>query len=61
LTDVVMFAADFYEQFGDDRPLHSVGHDGLFMGPLADPMARLGVIRANQKTPSTPCGQAASC
>ncbi|GAC1410752.1 MAG: lysophospholipid acyltransferase family protein [Mycobacterium sp.] len=48
-TDVVMFAADFYEQFGYDRPLYSVGHDGLFMGPLADPMTRLGIIRANQE------------
>jgi len=44
-----MFAADFYEQFGYDRPLYSVGHDGLFMGPLADPMTRLGIIRANQE------------
>ena len=26
-TDVVMFAADFYEKFGYDRPLYSVGHD----------------------------------
>ena len=48
-TDVVMFAANFYEHFGYDRPLYTVGHDGLFMGPLADPMTRAGVIRANQE------------
>lgn len=47
-TDVVMFAADFYEKFGYDRPLYSVGHDGLFMGPLADWMPRLGVIHGSQ-------------
>jgi 1-acyl-sn-glycerol-3-phosphate acyltransferase len=44
--DVLIFASAFYGKFGYDRPLYTLGHDGLFPGPVADWMARLGVIHA---------------
>jgi 1-acyl-sn-glycerol-3-phosphate acyltransferase len=45
--DVLIFAAAFYGKFGYDRPLHILGHDALFVGPLADWLARIGVIHAS--------------
>jgi 1-acyl-sn-glycerol-3-phosphate acyltransferase len=45
--DVLIFAAAFYREFGYDRPLYTLGHDGLFPGPVSDWMARLGVIHAS--------------
>ena len=45
--DVLIFAASFYGAFGYDRPLYTLGHDGLFPGPMADWLARLGVIHAS--------------
>jgi 1-acyl-sn-glycerol-3-phosphate acyltransferase len=45
--DVLIFAAAFYGKFGYDRPLYTLGHDGLFPGPVSALMARLGVIHAS--------------
>jgi 1-acyl-sn-glycerol-3-phosphate acyltransferase len=45
--DVLIFAAAFYRRFGYDRPLYTLGHDGMFAGPLSGWLGRLGVIRAN--------------
>jgi 1-acyl-sn-glycerol-3-phosphate acyltransferase len=45
--DVLIFAAAFYGRFGYDRPLYTLGHDGLFVGPMADWLRRIGTIRAN--------------
>lgn len=45
--DVLIFAAAFYGAFGYDRPLYTLGHDGLFPRPVADWLARLGVIHAS--------------
>jgi 1-acyl-sn-glycerol-3-phosphate acyltransferase len=45
--DVLIFAAAFYGRFGYDRPLYTLGHDGMFAGPLSGWLGRLGVIRAN--------------
>ena len=45
--DVLIFAAAFYVRFGYDRPLYTLGHDGMFAGPAAGWLTRLGVIRAN--------------
>ncbi|HEY1442948.1 MAG TPA: lysophospholipid acyltransferase family protein [Mycobacterium sp.] len=45
--DVLIFAAAFYGRFGYDRPLYTLGHDALFTGPVADWLARLGVIHAS--------------
>lgn len=45
--DVLIFAAAFYGRFGYNRPLYTLGHDGMFAGPAAGLLTRLGVIRAN--------------
>jgi 1-acyl-sn-glycerol-3-phosphate acyltransferase len=46
--DVLIFAAAFYAKFGYERPLYTLGHDGMFVGPMADWLGRLGVIRASR-------------
>jgi 1-acyl-sn-glycerol-3-phosphate acyltransferase len=45
--DVLIFAAAFYGRFGYDRALYTLGHDGMFAGPMAGWLARLGVIHAS--------------
>jgi 1-acyl-sn-glycerol-3-phosphate acyltransferase len=47
--DVLIFAAAFYDRFGYDRPLYTLGHDGLFVGPMADWLRRVGTIRASSE------------
>jgi 1-acyl-sn-glycerol-3-phosphate acyltransferase len=47
--DVLIFAAAFYRRFGYGRPLYTLGHDGMFVGPMSGWLARLGVIRASSK------------
>ncbi|MCW2650232.1 MAG: hypothetical protein QOE41_3105 [Mycobacterium sp.] len=48
--DVLIFAAAYYRKFGYDRPLYTLAHDALFVGPLADWQVRIGVIRAKRGT-----------
>lgn len=38
--DVLIFASAFYRRFGYDRPLYTLGHDGMFAGP--GPVGRCG-------------------
>jgi 1-acyl-sn-glycerol-3-phosphate acyltransferase len=45
--DVLIFAAAFYGKFGYQRPLYTLGHDGMFAGPMSGLLSRLGVIRAS--------------
>lgn len=47
--DVLLFAAAFYGKFGYDRPLYTLGHDALFVGPLSEWAGRIGLIHANQQ------------
>ncbi|OBA82052.1 glycerol acyltransferase [Mycobacterium sp. 1164966.3] len=47
--DVLIFAAAFYDRFGYGRPLYTLGHDGLFVGPMADWLRRVGTIRASSE------------
>lgn len=47
--DVLIFAAAFYRRFGYERPLYTLGHDGMFVGPMSGLLGRLGVIRATSK------------
>jgi 1-acyl-sn-glycerol-3-phosphate acyltransferase len=47
--DVLIFAAAFYRRFGYDRPLYTLGHDGMFVGPMSEWLGRLGVIRATSE------------
>ncbi|MCW2661242.1 MAG: glycerol acyltransferase [Mycobacterium sp.] len=45
--DVLIFSPAFYDRFGYDRPVYTLGHYGLFMGPMDGWLRRLGVIEAN--------------
>jgi 1-acyl-sn-glycerol-3-phosphate acyltransferase len=45
--DVLIFAAAFYRELGYDRPLYTLAHDALFVGPLSDWLTRIGVIPAS--------------
>lgn len=47
--DVLIFAPEFYGHFGFDRPLYTLGHYGIFMGPLGDVLRRAGVIEASRE------------
>ncbi|ADT98513.1 MULTISPECIES: lysophospholipid acyltransferase family protein [Mycolicibacterium] len=47
--DVMVFAPSFYERFGFDRPLYTLAHYGVFMGPLGDLLRRAGVIEASRE------------
>ncbi len=45
--DFAIFAVDYYERFGFDKPLYVLGHDSMFHGPAADVLPHLGVIQAS--------------
>ena len=47
--DVPTFSVDFYDKFGYDRPVYTLSHDVLFMGPTAALFRRAGYIRANRE------------
>jgi 1-acyl-sn-glycerol-3-phosphate acyltransferase len=47
--DVPIFTVDFYEKFGYDRPVYTLSHDILFMGPTGEFFRRTGYIRAHRE------------
>ncbi len=47
--DVLVFAPEFYNKFGFDRPVYTLGHDMIFVGPVGDLLRRAGVIEANRE------------
>jgi 1-acyl-sn-glycerol-3-phosphate acyltransferase len=47
--DVLIFASGFYNTFGYRRPFYTLGHDGLFVGPMSDWVTRVGLIHAGKK------------
>ncbi len=47
--DVPIFSVDFYEKFGYDRPVYTLSHDILFVGPTGPLFRRTGYIRANRE------------
>ena len=47
--DVFIFSPAFYDKFGYDRPVYTLAHYGLFIGPLDGWLRRLGVIEANRE------------
>ena len=51
--DVPVFATGFYEQFGYERPVYTLAHYGIFMGPLDGWLRRLGVIEASRENAAT--------
>jgi len=44
--DVLVFATAFYDQFGYDRPMFTLGHDTIYIGPFGNWLPRAGVIHA---------------
>jgi 1-acyl-sn-glycerol-3-phosphate acyltransferase len=50
--DVVIFSPAFYDNFGYDRPVFTLAHYGLFVGPLDGWLRRLGVIEASRENAS---------
>jgi len=47
--DVMVFAPAFYDKFGFDRPVFTLAHSALFVGPMGDWLHRAGVIEANRE------------
>jgi len=47
--DVFVFGTAYYEHFGYDRPLYTLGHDSIFVSRLATVLARTGVIHATRE------------
>jgi 1-acyl-sn-glycerol-3-phosphate acyltransferase len=47
--DVMIFGSAFYDHFGYSRPLYTLAHYGLFIGPLDSWFRRLGVIEASRE------------
>ena len=46
--DVLIFGPAFYKKFGFDRPMYTLAHYGVFLGPLDGWLRRLGVIEASR-------------
>lgn len=46
-ADFTVFAVDFYQRFGYERPLYVLAHDTFFHGPAAEFLNHLGVVAAN--------------
>jgi 1-acyl-sn-glycerol-3-phosphate acyltransferase len=47
--DVPVFATDFYEKYGYDRPIYTLSFDLIFVGPTADFFKKTGFIPANHE------------
>jgi 1-acyl-sn-glycerol-3-phosphate acyltransferase len=47
--DVLVFAPAFYDKFGFDRPVYTLAHYGVFIGPLSGWLRRAGVIEASRE------------
>ena len=45
--DVPIFAVDWYAEHGYDRPIYTLSHDMIMVGPIGDFLRRIGFIRAN--------------
>ena len=46
--DIPVFASEFFDHYGYERPLYSLGHDVLFRGPQGQWLQRAGLIRADR-------------
>jgi 1-acyl-sn-glycerol-3-phosphate acyltransferase len=47
--DLSVFAVDYYDKYGYERPLYALGFDTIFAGPAAEFFNRTGVIRATRE------------
>jgi 1-acyl-sn-glycerol-3-phosphate acyltransferase len=48
--DVLVFCTAFYDEFGYERPVFTLAHDQVYIGPFGDWLPRAGVIRANRES-----------
>ena len=48
--DTLIFSTAYYDRFGFDRPVLTLGHNALFTGPIGEWMSRIGLIRADRAT-----------
>ena len=48
--DVLVFCTAFYDEFGYNRPVYTLAHDQVYIGPFADWLPRAGVIHADRET-----------
>lgn len=46
--DLSVFAVDYYDKYGYERPLYALAFDTLFAGPAGEFLNRTGVIRATR-------------
>ena len=51
--DPPVFAVDYYDKFGYDRPIYFLTHDIMLVGPTAELLRRLGAIHANRDNAAT--------
>jgi 1-acyl-sn-glycerol-3-phosphate acyltransferase len=51
--DVVIFGSAFYGRFGYGRPLFTLAHSQVFVGPFEGWLGRLGVIHATRENAAT--------
>lgn len=47
--DMSVFAIEYYDKYGYDRPLYALAHDFLFKGPIAELFRQTGVIQATRE------------
>jgi 1-acyl-sn-glycerol-3-phosphate acyltransferase len=47
--DVLVFAPAFYKRFGYSRPVYTLAHWAVLMGPTSGLLRRVGVIEANRE------------
>jgi 1-acyl-sn-glycerol-3-phosphate acyltransferase len=57
--DVLVFAKEFYDKFGYQRPIYTVAHYGLFIGPQSKWLVRAGVIHASREKAAKALGAGA--
>jgi len=50
--DVLIFSSAFYGKFGYDRPVYTLAHYGVFIGPLDGVLRRVGVVEASRENAS---------
>ena len=53
-TDLPTFAVHFYDRFGYDRPLYTLSHDVLSVGPTKQFFQRIGSIPASRDNAAAP-------
>ena len=51
--DEAVFAVDYYDKFGYTRPIYTLTHDIMLVGPTAKSLQRMGYIRATRANAAT--------